>query len=137
MFSAPSFAAFCADKLQLATPAYYRDQEDLEPGIRDRHDGVLTKDATRWADKVVPAGHVSRADVKFASTHEPWVYCAAHYRNDRQLRRLREDFAAEYGYTTATRIDDPDAFATSLGDPVDPKHYIAVSPELRALASAL
>lgn len=232
-FSEPPFAAFSTDKLQLATPAYYRDQEDLKPGIRDRHDGTLTKDATRWADNVVPAGNVSRADLTFVSTHEPWVYCAAHYRNDRQLRRLREYFANEYRYTTATRIADPEAFATwlgidfalsldkttdvqltaldrigyaaslyetslwagshpidtfihvyhgrvhyedragsvdrqehwfdphaasrawftkrtsfaaqseyrfavsTLGDPVDPKHYIAVSPELRALVSAL
>ncbi len=47
--------------------------------------------------------------------HEPWVYCAAHYCNDRQLRRLRKNFATEYDYTTATRITDPDGFATWLG----------------------
>ena len=38
-----------------------------------------------------------------------------HYRDERELRRLREHFASEYGYTTATGIPHPDAFATWLG----------------------
>lgn len=113
--SEPRFAAFCTEKLQLATPAYYRGQEDLKPGIRDRHDGTLTKDATRWAKTVVAAATVSRAELSFGSSSEPWIYCAAHYRDGRELHRLREHFATEYGYTTATGIADPDAFATWLG----------------------
>ena len=38
-----------------------------------------------------------------------------HCRDERELRRLREHFASEYGYTTATGIPHPDAFATWLG----------------------
>ena len=114
-FSEPCFAASCTEKLQLATPAYYRGQEDLKPGIRDRHDGTLTKDATRLGKTVVTATTVSRAELSFGSSSEPWIYCAAHYRDERELRRLREHFATEYGYTTATGIADPDAFATWLG----------------------
>ena len=114
-FSEPSFAPYCTEKLQLATPAYYRGREDLKPGIRDPHDGTLTKDATRWANTVVTAAAVSRAELSFGSSNEPWVYCAAHYRDQRELRRLREHFATEYRYTTATGIADPDAFATWLG----------------------
>ena len=114
-FSEPPYAAFCTEMLQLATPAYYRDQEDLKPGIGDRNDGVLTKDATRWADKVIPGGAVTRAELTFVSSHEPWIFCASHYRNDGEFRRLRNHFSAEYDYTTATRIADADAFATWLG----------------------
>lgn len=114
-FSKPSFAPYCTEKLQLGTPAYYRSQEDLKPGIRDPHDGTLTKDATRWANTVVTAAAVSQAELSFRSSHEPWVYCAAHYRDERELHRLREHFATKYGYTTATGIADPDAFATWLG----------------------
>ena len=72
-FSEPSFAPFRAENLQLATPAYYRDQEDLKPGIRDRNDGALTKDATRWAGKVILAGNVTRTDLTFVSSCEPWI----------------------------------------------------------------
>ena len=39
----------------------------------------------------------------------------AYYRTDSELRRLRSDFRTEYGYSAATRIDDPDAFAVWLG----------------------
>lgn len=114
-FSEPAFAAVSTDRIQLATPAYYRDQKALKQGIRDRHDGALTKDATRWADEVVIAGSVSWAELRFVSMHEPWVYCAAHYCHDQQLGRLRKDFATNYGYTAATSITDPAAFATWLG----------------------
>lgn len=114
-FSEPSFAAYCTEKLQLATPAHYRGQEDLKPGIRDPHDGTLTKDATRWANTMGTAAAVSQAELSFGSSREPWIYCAAHYRDQRELRRLRDHFATEYGYPTATGIADPDAFATWLG----------------------
>ena len=114
VFSEPAYAARRTEKLQLATPAYYRNQEDLKPGIRDRHDGTLTKDATRWASSIM-GGNVSAAHLSFVSSREPWVYCASYYRTDSELRRLRSDFRAEYGYSAATRIDDPDAFAVWLG----------------------
>ena len=115
VFSELANAARMTKELQLATPAYYRNQEDLKPGIRDHHDGTLTKDATRWASSAM-GGPVSAAHVSFASSGEPWVYCASHYRTDSELRRLRSDFRAEpYGYAAATRIDDPDAFAVWLG----------------------
>ena len=114
VFSELAYAARMTKELQLATPAYYRNQEDLKPGIRDHHDDTLTKDATRWASFIMD-GSVSAARVAFVSSGEPWVYCASHYRTDSELRRLRRDFRVEYGYEAATRIDDPDAFAVCLG----------------------
>ena len=113
VFSKPAYAAYRTEKLQLATPRYYRDREDLEPGIRDRHDGMLTKDGTRWANSIM-GGSVD-ARLSFVSLGEPWVYCASHYRTDRQLHRLRSEFRVKYGYTAATQISDPSAFAEWLG----------------------
>ena len=113
VFSEPGYAPFRAEKLQLATPAYYRDHEDLEPGIRDHHDGTLTRDGTRWASSIM-GGTVS-ARLSFTSSSEPWVYCASHYRTVRELRRLRSKFRGKHGYSAATRIEDADAFATWLG----------------------
>ena len=116
VFSEPAYAASCTEKLQLATPAYYREKEELKPGIRDRHDGTLTKDGTGWARRTISAAvAVTRAELSFVSSPEPWVYCAAHYCNDLELFRLRDHFADEYNYTTATRIHDPDVFAMWLG----------------------
>ena len=114
-FSKPHHAASCTEKIQLATPAYYRHQEDLKPGIGDHRDGTLTKDGTGWASTISPSAVVTRADLSFVSQREPWVYCAAHYRNDRELRRLKDKFADEFGYSAATSITDPDAFAMWLG----------------------
>ncbi len=113
VFSEPAYAPCRAEKLQLATPAYYRDHEGLEPGIRDHHDGTLTRDGTRWASSIM-GGTVS-ARLSFASSSEPWVYCASHYRTDRELRRLRSEFGGKYGYSSATWIEDADAFAAWLG----------------------
>ena len=113
VFSYPAYAPCRTEKLQLATPAHYRDQEDLEPGIRDPHDGTLTKDGSRWASSTM-GGTVS-AHVSFTSSGEPWVYCASHYRSDSELRRLRREFDREHGYSAATRILDPDTFAAWLG----------------------
>ena len=114
-FSEPPYAAVRTENLQLATPAYYR-QGNLKPGIGDRHDGTLTKDSTRWANAIMDAGvGVTNANVTYVSQCEPWVYCAAHYCNHRELDRLRGHFADEYGYTAATVITDPDAFAIWLG----------------------
>ena len=115
VFSEPPYAAFRTERLQLATPAYYRRQKDRRPGIRDVRDGTLTKDSIRWAKTVVPAGMVTSSRVSFVSSREPWVYCASHYQLDRELRRLKDHFAEKYGYTAAARIRDPNAFAMWLG----------------------
>ena len=93
VLSEPAYAACRADKLQLATPAYFRHQDSLKPGIRDRHDGTLTKDGTRWASSIT-GGSVS-ARLSFVSSGEPWVYCASHYRTDSELRRLRQRIRCE------------------------------------------
>ena len=112
VFSKPRFAAFRTPRLQLATPRYYREHEELEEDIRDRHDGTLTKDATPWARTI--AGPSARAEVLFASTREPWVYCASHYHLNSELRDLKAEFA-KCGYTAVTAIPDPNAFARWLG----------------------
>ncbi len=65
-FSEPTYAVFRTERLQLATPAYYRRQEDLSPGIRDVRDGTLTRDRIQWAKTVVPAGMVTSSSVSFA-----------------------------------------------------------------------
>ena len=82
VFSEPTYAVFRTERLQLATPACYREQKDLRPGIRDVRDGTLTKDSIRWAKTVVPAGMVTSSSVSFVSSREPWVYCASHYQLD-------------------------------------------------------
>ena len=41
VFSDPTYAVFRTERLQLATPAYYRGKESLKPGIRDVRDGTL------------------------------------------------------------------------------------------------
>ena len=113
VFSDPLYAPDRTEKLQLATPGYYRDRADLQPGIRDSHDGTLAKDGSRWATSIM-GGTVS-AHMTFVSSGEPWVYCASHYGSDRELRCLRSEFDANYGYSAATRILDPNTFAAWLG----------------------
>ncbi|MCY4059661.1 MAG: hypothetical protein OXG44_16860 [Gammaproteobacteria bacterium] len=113
VFSDPRYAPGRTEKLQLATPGYYRDHKDLQPGIGDPHDGKLAKDGSRWASSVM-GGTVS-ARLTFVSSGEPWVYCASHYGSDSELRRLWREFETKYGYSAATRILDPDAFAAWLG----------------------
>ena len=83
VFSEPCYAAFRAKDLQLATSAYYREDEELEKYIRDPQDGTLTKDGTPWARTI--AGLGARAELSFRSTPEPWVYCASHYYLNREL----------------------------------------------------
>ena len=86
-----------------------------ESGLRiDPHDGTLTKDATQWTSDAVPTARVKHAEMSFASSGEPWVYCASHYRTDRELRRLRKDFAKR-DRSAVTGIADPNTFATWLG----------------------
>ena len=113
VFSDPVYAPCRTERLQLATPGYYRDGEHLGPGIRDRHDGTLFKDGTKWASSVM--GGTVKAHLRFVTLAEPWVYCASHYRNDREFRRLRREFSDRHGYSAANCIRDPDAFAAWLG----------------------
>ena len=113
VFSEPVYAPHRTEKLQLATPGYYRDQDDLAPGIRDQHDGTLTRDGSGWATSIM-GGTVS-ARLLFVSSGEPWVFCASHYRFDSDLRNLRSEFDGKHNYSAATRILDPDAFAAWLG----------------------
>ena len=116
VFSEPGFAPTCAAELQLATPGYYRREETLEPGIGDESDGSLTKDASPWLARKL-GGHIRnvKASIRLVSAREPWVYCAAHHRDARDLQRLRTRFSEEYGYTAATAILDADDFAMWLG----------------------
>ena len=114
-FSKPRFAACWTEKLKLGTPAHYRDEKKHKPGIGDNRDGTLTKDGTAWARTISPSVTVTSAEMTFASRGEPWVYCAAHYRTNAELRWLKKHFADEYGYRAATRITDPDTFAIWLG----------------------
>ena len=60
-------------------------------------------------------GGTVSARLRFASSSEPWVYCASHYRDDSELRRLKNEFDVQHGYPAATRIEDPAAFAVWLG----------------------
>ena len=113
VFSEPVFALCRTEALQLATPGYYREHESLEPGIRDRHDGTLTKDGSVWASTIM--GGAATAGLSFVSEGEPWVYCAAHYRTDSELRWLRSEFDASYRYSAASKISNPDDFAACLG----------------------
>ena len=113
VFSEPQYAPGRTNSLQLATPAYYRGNERLEPGIRDQNDGTLTRDGSRWATSTM--GGSVNARVSFTSSVEPWVYCASHYRFSSDVRRLRSEFNARYGYSAATQILDADAFAAWLG----------------------
>ena len=116
-FSEPEYAisnADCTD-LQLGTPAFYREQKSLKPGIRDRHDGTITRDIRPFLSKRMGRAAIQEANVSFASMSEPWVFCAAHFRWTEEFHRLEEQFAEEYGYTAAARIIDSDAFALWLG----------------------
>ncbi|WP_420447522.1 hypothetical protein [Candidatus Palauibacter sp.] len=115
VFSEPAYTPFRTARLQLATPAYYREQTDLAPGIGDAHDGTLTKDSIQWAETVLSTGAVTNASISFAASREPWIYCASHYQRDREVHRLKDHFAEKYGYTAATKIRDPEAFAMWLG----------------------
>ena len=113
VFSERRYAPDRTEKLQLATPRYYRDRVDLQPGIHDPDDGTLTKDASPWI--VAFSGTKVEASLTFGSYDEPWVYCASHYGTNRELRRLKSEFDAKYGYSVATRIIDPNSFAAWLG----------------------
>ncbi|MCY4143248.1 MAG: hypothetical protein OXG08_06115 [Gammaproteobacteria bacterium] len=112
VFSKPPYAPFASDNLQLATPAHYRREEALNPGIGDPYDGTLTRDASEWATSIVN-GPV-RARISFASSGEPWVYCASHFRTREELHRLWNHFQRDHDYSEATQIHDPNSFAAWL-----------------------
>lgn len=122
VFSEPQHAPTLAEQLQIGTLAYYRNEEGLQAGIRDRHDGKITKDGGAWLRSMLaerfgvqPEDIRAKAKMTFVTEPEPWLYCATHYRDERELGKLRREFTARYGYTAATRIEDADAFARALG----------------------
>ena len=114
-FSESEFAPHCASEIQLGTPHYYRQLEASNPGIGDRYDGTITKDASEWAKNTLTAGAVTKAELTFSAAEPNWVFCAAHYRNSHELRGLRSHFSKEHDYGAATQVLDPEAFAAWLG----------------------
>lgn len=113
-FSKRCYAPCRAEKLWLATPSYYRDQENLPPGIADPHDSTVKKNTTPWMRNRFPYGSIE-AEAVFMSSREPWVYCASHLPPHREYREIKFKFSNEYGYDAATEIKDVDAFAMWLG----------------------
>ena len=113
-FSERCHAPCQAEKLRLATPSYYRNQETLRPGISDPHDSTLKKNVTPWMRNRIPYGSVE-AEAVYLSSREPWVYCASHLPSRHVYRELKFKFSNEYGYDAATEINDVDAFAIWLG----------------------
>ena len=127
-----------APYIQLVTPAGYRSDEGLDPGLADPGDGCLTKDATPWAaNALVTGGNVAsgisvslKAQITFASPEEPWVYCTS-IKPDSHLamQGLKAEFPQ---YDTVTEIGDPHAFARQLGIDfalrLDKKKDVRISP---------
>lgn len=106
--------------VQLATPAYYRNGEELTPGIADLMEGCLTLDAPTWiasrCSSGMAVGSLSsiKSSITLASPVEPWVYCTSIYpETSREYRTLRAHFQ-KGGYDAATLINAPDTFAMHL-----------------------
>lgn len=114
-FSESRFAPHRASELQLGTPHYYRELEASNPGIGDRHDGTVTKDATQWAKSTLSPGASTKAEITFTASEANWVFCTSHYRHLDELRSLKSHFSKEHAYSAATQILDPEAFAAWLG----------------------
>ncbi|MDE2691289.1 MAG: hypothetical protein OXI49_12305 [Acidobacteriota bacterium] len=114
-FSKPEFAPHRASELQLGTPSYYRELEASNPGIGDRYDGTITKDASEWAKNTLPLGASAKAKITFTASEANWVFCASHYRHLSELRSLQDHFSQSYDYRAATQVLDPEAFAAWLG----------------------
>ena len=116
-FSKRCYAPFQSEKIQLATPEYYRTDDGLEPGIGDPRDGVLEKDLTPWAITQTPASGVSvEANATFSSSEEPWIYCTSiKPQSDREMKEMTNKVFGKYEYDAATEIQNPDAFAIQLG----------------------
>ncbi len=113
-FSKRCYAPCRADKLRLATPSYYRDQENLPPGIADPDENTLRKNATAWGRNRF-SNNSFEAEIVFSSVSEPWIYCASHLPSHRVSWDLTTTFSDEYDYDAATEIKDVDAFAMWLG----------------------
>ena len=113
-FSKWCYSPCRAKDLRLATPACYRDEESLPPGIGDRYDSTLRKDASPWMRKRFLNNSVE-AEVVFSSSSEPWVYCTSHLPTHFVYGDLKTKFLDEYGYNATTEIKDVDAFAMWLG----------------------
>ena len=114
-FSELEHAPHRAKSLQLGTPDYYRKLEASKPGLGDRYDGTLTKDASPWARNTMSLGASTRAEITFSTTEANWVFCASHYQHSHELRGLKGHFSREHDYGAATQILDPEAFAAWLG----------------------
>ena len=120
-FTEWKFAPCRARELQLVTPEGYRREEGSGPGVADRLDGCLTKDATPWMKETVlrgeylPLGSVRsfKATMTFLSPEEPWIYCTSIRPEDAAaMRTLTAEFPQ---YDAATEIADPAEFARQLG----------------------
>lgn len=114
-FSKLKYAPHRASRIQLGTPACFRKLEASNPGIGDRYDGTITKDASKWAKNTMSPSASIRAKITFSATEANWVFCASHYRYSHELRDLKGHFSQEHDYDTATSILDPEAFAAWLG----------------------
>ena len=70
-------------RVQLCTPAYYRDAEVLEPGIGDTRDGRVAKDGSRWMNALMaerfgwPEDIGAKVKMSLDCRPEPRLYCAA------------------------------------------------------------
>lgn len=113
-FSEWCYAPCRAKVLRLATPTYYRKDESLPPGIGDRYDSTLKKDASPWMRKRF-LNNSGEAEVVVSSSSDPWVYCTSHVPSSHRFRDLTAKFSDEYGYDATTRITDVNAFALRLG----------------------
>ena len=113
-FSKQRYAPCRAEKLRLATPSYYRDQETLPQGIADPDENTLRRNATAWARNRFSSDGV-KMEAVFSSFGEPWIYSASHLSSYRASRGLKATFSDEYDYDAATEIKDVDAFAMWLG----------------------
>ena len=113
-FSKQRYAPCRAEKLRLATPSYYRDQETLPQGIADPDENTLRRNATAWARNRFSSDGV-KMEAVFSSFSEPWIYSASHLSSYRASRDLKATFSDEYDYDAATEIKDVDAFAMWLG----------------------
>ena len=113
-FSKSCYAPSRANMLRLATPSYYRDEQNLPAGIRDRYDSTLRKDASPWMRNRYLNNSVE-AKVTFSSSSEPWIYCTSHILSTRESRDIASKFEVEYGYGASTQLKDVDAFAMWLG----------------------
>lgn len=116
-FSKICHAPCRSEKLRLATPSYYRDQETLPPGILDPDENTLRKDTTPLIHDLarIPYGSSFKSKAVFSSSTEPWLYCTSHFPLLSMYRKLKTRFSDEYDYDAATKIEDVNAFAMWLG----------------------